>query len=260
MSNLHKTRLEVPRLTTDQMIEVDRLMIEEYHIKLIQMMENAGRCLALVAVEEFLKKELKDKKVIVLAGTGGNGGGALVCARRLHSLGCDVRVYLSSAEKMTPVPGHQLLIIRSLGLAIHTAEDLMDEDAADLIIDGVVGYSINGNPRGNVKDMIEWANKQKAPVLALDTPSGLDLTTGTVHNPTIKAAATLTLALPKHGLFERKAVFKVGSLFLGNITVPPSLYEAPTIGISVSPALFAESDVINLLRLESSYSFDDHSA
>lgn len=252
MSNIRKTSLKVPRLTTDQMIEVDRLMMEEYHIELIQMMENAGRCLALVAVEEFLKKELRNKTVIILAGTGGNGGGALVCARRLHSLGCNTRVYLTAAERMTPVPNHQLSIIRSMGLPIYTAEELPDEVSADLIIDGVVGYSIKGDPRGNVKLLIEWANQQDAPVLALDTPSGLDLTTGKVHQPTISAAATLTLALPKHGLFDKKAVFKRGSLFLGNIGVPPSLYDAPTIGMSVSPDLFLESDVINLSRLETS--------
>lgn len=246
MNDTRKKSQEVPRLTTDQMIEVDRLMIEEYHIELIQMMENAGRCLALVAVEEFLQVELKDKKVIVLAGTGGNGGGALVCARRLHNLGCEVRVYLSAAGKMTPVPGHQLLIIRSMGLAVHPAEDLTSEGNADLIIDGIVGYSIKGDPRGKVKDMIEWANAQDVPVLALDTPSGLDLTTGTVHKPTVKATATLTLALPKHGLFERDAVPNVGELYLGNISVPPALYSAPTIGLSVSDQLFVASDVILL--------------
>ena len=82
----------IPRLTTAQMVEVDRLMTEEYHIELLQMMENAGRCLAILAVRRFLKKKLKKKRVVVLAGTGGNGGGALVCARRLHGWGANVSV------------------------------------------------------------------------------------------------------------------------------------------------------------------------
>ncbi|WP_169435041.1 NAD(P)H-hydrate epimerase [Neolewinella persica] len=233
-------------MTTDQMIEVDRLMIEVYNIELIQMMENAGRCLAMVAVEEFLKTALENKKVVVLAGNGGNGGGALVCARRLHSLGCNIYVYLANADKMTPVPNHQLSILKNMGVPIVDPEYLDKVSSADLIIDGLVGYSINGDPRGKVKDMIDWANEQEAPVLALDTPSGLDLTTGTVHNPTIKAAATLTLALPKHGLFEKKAVPKVGNLFLGNISVPPALYGTSTIGLLVSSQLFVESDVVRL--------------
>lgn len=246
MNTIKKTDIPVPNLTTDQMIEVDRLMIEEYNIELIQMMENAGRCLAMVAVEEFLKTELENKKVIVLAGTGGNGGGALVCARRLHSLGCKTHVYLANAEKMTTVPDHQLSILKNMGVSVFSSDDLNKVSSVDLIIDGIVGYSIKGDPRGKVKDMIDWGNEQEVPILALDTPSGLDLTTGTVHQPTINAAATLTLALPKQGLFDKNAVEKRGRLFLGNIGVPPDLYEAPTIGLLVSSKLFLESDVVLL--------------
>lgn len=246
MGTTNKTDLQVPNLTTDQMIEVDRLMIEEYNIELIQMMENAGRCLAMVAVEEFLMPPLEDRKVIVLAGTGGNGGGALVCARRLHSLGCQTYVYLSNAEKMTPVPDHQLSILKNMNVSVFSPEDLSNVRSSDLIIDGIVGYSIKGNPRGKVRDMIDWANEQKAPILALDTPSGLDLTTGTIHQPTISATATLTLALPKQGLFNENAIAKRGKLYLGNIGVPPGLYGRPSISLSVSSKLFVESDVVLL--------------
>ena len=75
---------QIPYLTTDQMREVDRLMIEVYQIELMQMMENAGRNLAHLARDRFLDGDPQNKYVIVLAGTGGNGGGALVCARRLY--------------------------------------------------------------------------------------------------------------------------------------------------------------------------------
>ena len=80
-----KPSFDIPSITTEQMIEVDRLMIEEYGILLIQMMENAGRCLAILAKERFL--DTGNEKVMVLAGVGGNGGGALVCARRLAAWG-----------------------------------------------------------------------------------------------------------------------------------------------------------------------------
>jgi YjeF-related protein N-terminus len=72
---------EVPSLTTEQMIEVDRAMMQDMRIELIHMMENAGRNLARV---RFFDGSPRGKKVVVLAGTGGNGGGALVCARRLY--------------------------------------------------------------------------------------------------------------------------------------------------------------------------------
>jgi NAD(P)H-hydrate epimerase len=89
--------------------------------------------------------------------------------------------------------------------------------------------------------MIRWANAEPAPVLALDTPSGLDPATGEVFDPTIQAAATLTLALPKQGLRSRGK--HVGELYLADISVPPELYLA--LGLEVGP-LFAESDIIRL--------------
>lgn len=114
----------IPRLTTAQMIEVDRLMIEEYHIELIQMMENAGRALALVAKTMLFSHLDKDKLAIVLAGTGGNGRGALVCARRLASWGFPVAVFITDAHNMTPFPQHQLNILKNIGVRIGTAADI----------------------------------------------------------------------------------------------------------------------------------------
>jgi NAD(P)H-hydrate epimerase len=103
----------LPALTTSQMIEVDRAMMEDYQIGLLQMMENAGRSLAHLARERFLGGDPRGQAVVILAGTGGNGGGALVCARRLHNYGADVRVFTTKAdEAFAPVPGHQLAILR----------------------------------------------------------------------------------------------------------------------------------------------------
>jgi NAD(P)H-hydrate epimerase len=65
---------KVPYLTTEQMIEVDRAMVEDYRIELVQMMENAGGNLAHLARVRFLKDEPGGKRVVVLAGSGGNGG------------------------------------------------------------------------------------------------------------------------------------------------------------------------------------------
>ncbi len=90
--------------------------------------------------------------------------------------------------------------------------------------------------------MIRWANGQPAPILALDAPSGLDTATGDVFDPTINAAATLTLALPKQGLRSRPA--HVGLLYRAAIRVPPALYEQ-ALGLEVGP-LFAESEVVRL--------------
>lgn len=197
----------IPALTTAQMMEVDRAMIEDYHIDLMQMMENAGRNLAHLARERFLQGDPRGKKIMVLAGTGGNGGGALVCARRLHNYGADVHVFVTRPDDdFTAVPGHQLDIVRRLGIPVALAEELSEDgETADLVIDGLIGYSLQGSPRGVAADLIRWVNRQTASVLALDVPSGLDTSTGTVYESAIRATATMTLALPKAGLLADQA-------------------------------------------------------
>lgn len=233
-------------LDTPQMVEVDRLMIETYHIDLIQMMENAGRCLAIVAREVFLSGDPKGKTIAVLAGTGGNGGGALVCARRLHNWGAHVEVFMTKdSEEMTPIPGHQRRILERMGISIRAGSELPADNNYDLLIDGIIGYNVKGDPRGVAGEMINWVNKQATQVLSLDTPSGLDLSSGTVHTPTVAADATLTLAMPKKGLFHPDAKAVIGQLYLGDISVPPQLYSEPSLALPAENP-FQFSDVVRI--------------
>jgi NAD(P)H-hydrate epimerase len=228
------------------MIEVDRAMMEDYTIELIQMMENAGRNLAHLARVRFLGGDPRDKSVAILAGSGGNGGGALVCARRLRSWGAQVQVAVARPdEKFTPVPAHQLAIVRKMGIPVSLGASLPASLRPDLIIDGVIGYSLSGPPQGSAADLIRWANACDAPILALDVPSGLDSSTGTALDPTIRATATMTLALPKMGLRAPAAKDFVGELYLADISVPPDLYREPKLGIDVGP-LFARDEIIRV--------------
>lgn len=247
MSKHHfRLELDVPYLTTEQMMEVDRAMIFDYKIELVQMMENAGRNLAHLARKRFLGGDPVGRSVVVLAGTGGNGGGALVCARRLHGYGSKVTVIVTkSAELFAPVPKHQLDILERMKVTIGLSDLTGQLDPCDLIIDGLIGYSLKGSPRGTASELIRWANGQKCPVLALDAPSGVDSTTGTVFDPAIKADATMTLALPKRGLGARGVQDQVGELYLADISVPPSLYAKPSLGFEVGH-IFAKSDIIRL--------------
>ncbi len=238
---------DVPYLNTAQMIEVDRAMTEDYRIELIQMMENAGRCLAFLARERFLGGAPTGKRVTVMAGGGGNGGGALVAARRLHNWGARTQVLLAQdANQMTTVPAHQLEIIKRMGVDCIAESGLLPPgDVPDVIIDGLIGYSLKGAPYGRICEFIEWANASSAPILSLDTPSGIDTTTGTVFDPSIEACATMTLALPKEGLRAPGVDTHVGELYLADISVPPSLYNESPLGLEVGP-IFATADVIRL--------------
>jgi len=221
------------------MIEVDRLMIEGYGVTLFQMMENAGRSLAVLARDRFLQSAPEGKSVLAMVGSGGNGGGAMVAARRLATWGAEVQVVLShSLDRFAEVPLHQLNILKRMGVII--SDDPQGD--FDLIIDGLIGYSLKGAPRGRSAELIHFANDHEAPILSLDVPSGLDITSGEAHSPTIKADATLTLALPKTGLHG----LEVGELYCADISVPPMLYAEETLGI-VCPQIFSESDIVKII-------------
>ena len=224
------SRTAVPALTTEQMRAVDHVMVEGLHIELVQMMENAGRSLAELAIIRFSPGSLT-----ILAGPGGNGGGGLVAARHLANRGCQVQAVLSEPGRLTPVPAHQADILARMGVTIASRPA-----TADLIIDAMIGYSLRGDPAGAAAQLITWANDQAAPVLALDTPSGLDLTTGTAATPAVWAAATLTLALPKVGLLDAP---NVGELYLADISVPPLVYQR--MGIPV-PELFRQASLLRI--------------
>ncbi len=231
----------LPHLTTSQMIEVDRLMTEEFGIQLIQMMENAGRNLADLA-QAMLDGEVMDRPLLVLVGRGNNGGGGLVAARHLSNRGADVQIVLSrDMEQYQGVPAQQLDTLLAMGVSVMEAGDGWELPSADLIIDALIGYGLRDHPRGSEASLIQLANSHPAPILALDTPSGLDATTGHSYHPCIQADATLTLALPKSGLLASADV--VGELYLADISVPPMLYE--TLDLTVPP-IFASSPILKI--------------
>jgi NAD(P)H-hydrate epimerase len=216
-------------------------MFEDYHIELIQMMESAGLNFAKLA-RRWLGGTVKGHSVFVLCGNGNNGGGGMTAARRLHNWGADVTIALiKSVDKLRGIPAHQLDILQRMKIPIVELASL--PSIPSLILDAIIGYNLNGSPRGVAADLIRWANAQSAPILSLDTPSGLDATSGRSYEPTIHAAATLTLALPKQGLLNLQSATYVGDLYLADIGVPPELNA--NMGIMIPP-LFAESDLIRV--------------
>jgi len=235
----------VPFISREQMIEVDRLMIETYGITLLHMMENAGRALALVARARFLSGNCAAKKVLVMAGSGGNGGGAMVAARRLAAWGAEVSLVLSHDEnRIAPAPSRQLATLSEMKVPLVSYAQARLAHF-DLIIDGLIGYSLNGAPRGLSAELIAMANRNEAPVLALDVPSGLDASLGVAHQPAITAEATLTLALPKTGLKTATGKKLTGELYCADISVPPAIYANKSIGIECS-SIFQTNDIIRI--------------
>ncbi len=237
----------VPALTPGQMARIDQVMTGELGIDVLQLMELAGQAVAAWTRQRMLDANVRGKRILVLAGSGGNGGDGMVAARLLHAWGASVSVRLNHApDALRGAAAHQARALLALGLPLVPPPE---EDApialpdADVVIDGLLGFSLSGPPRGASARLIAAANAHPAPILAIDLPSGLDGLTGEPYEPCIRAAATLTLALPKTGLLVPSAGPFVGELALADIGIPAEAYAR--LGLALPP-LFAEASVVRV--------------
>ncbi len=230
--------MAVPWVSAAEMRAVDDVVVRELGIELKQMMENAGRNLA-VLVRALLGGSASGRRVAVLAGPGGNGGGGLVAAR--HLLGARARVHIRLSvprERLARVTADQLAILVALRADVaHGADSPLP--ATDIVVDALLGYTQSGPPREDAARLIEACSDRR--VLALDVPSGLELPSGIVWTPHVRAEATMTLAAPKTGL--RGAAAVVGDLYLADISVPAAAFER--IGRAYDSP-FAESPLVQI--------------
>ncbi|MCH7951781.1 NAD(P)H-hydrate epimerase [Patescibacteria group bacterium] len=233
---------KIPAISVAQMRELDRLMVEEFGISVPQMMETAGRSTAELA-RRLLGGDVLGKRVIAVAGVGNNGGDALVTARYLTNWGAQTRLVLTNEEKLHELPRKQLETLKTMGGRIIPGESQVGKEllSCDLIIDGIIGYNLEGDPKGEAATLIEAIGRSPRPVLAIDVPSGLDAQSGRVGNPCVKAQATLALTLPKEGSVQSSTKGVVGTLFVADMSVPQALYERLHIKV---PPIFSHSSII----------------
>jgi NAD(P)H-hydrate epimerase len=231
----------LPAVTAAQMAEVDRITVEELGFDVLQIMETAGRAVALFA-RHLLDGDPRERRIVLLCGTGGNGGDGMVAARHLADWGAEVENFLSNRPERGPAL-HQLTILERLGLPVRELGQEMPLPTADLIVDALLGFSLLGAPRGEIARLIEAANDHGAPVLAVDLPSGMDATSGECYEPYVRASATLTLGLPKTGLLASNARKVTGEVVVADIGIPSEAYRR--VGIEIAP-WFASADTISM--------------
>ena len=206
-----------PFVSAKQMAMVDKIAIGKYGIDLLQMMELAGYHLA-----SFCTKYVaKTGKILVLVGSGHNGGGGLVAAKHLHSLGYNVTIFLT-AKDLKLTTKHQLNTLKKLQIQILTEKP--NFTGFDLLIDSILGYNLKGKVKEPTKSIIEAVNSSNTPIISLDLPSGLNPNTGESEEVAIKASATLTLAAPKVGLMKSIAKSYTGQLYLADIGIPKEIF------------------------------------
>ncbi|MCB0190105.1 MAG: NAD(P)H-hydrate epimerase, partial [Caldilineaceae bacterium] len=171
---------------------------------------------------------------------GFNGGGGLAAARHLLNWGAWVQTVLTDlASAYTGSAAQQLQSLQAMAAPLAWAEEGWELPPADHVIDALIGCELQGVPHGATRDLIQLANSSVAPILSLDVPSGVDATTGECMTPHIRAAATMTLALPKRGLLQPAAQSAMGDLYLADSGVPPALFAQ--LGLDLPPLFAAET-------------------
>jgi NAD(P)H-hydrate epimerase len=231
------TDILVPAVTAEQMRKIDHIAIEETGPNLFQMMENAGRSLSSLAIE-ILGSGWHKARIVVLAGTGGNGGGGICAARHLANRNTTVDLCITHAERLEGVIAFQQKIFQSTSGKVVAPQDIIPA-GVNLIIDAIIGYSLQAAPHGNALRFIDWANATNVPILSLDVPSGLDATTGRAEGSAVQATHTMTLALPKTGLKPGTT----GDLFLADIGIPRDAYRKTGLAF---PLLFDHRYIVPL--------------
>ncbi len=215
-------------VTSQQMREIDRKAIEENNLSGLILMENAG--LRIFQNLKNIYPDLRLKKSVIFAGSGNNGGDGFVVARHLYNYGVKAKVFLLAPfNKIKGEAGENLNTINKMGVELIEAETTKLEEIqrtiqnSDLIIDAILGTGLQGKVTGlkaKIIDLINIANKE---VVAIDIPSGLDADTGKIEGPCIKAAHTITLALPKIGLLIFPGASYAGKITIEDIGIPPYL-------------------------------------
>lgn len=207
--------------TAEEMVLLDELVVRDFGIEVLSLMENAGVATAGLA-RQILGGDVTGKRLACLVGQGNNGGDGLVAARHLHNWGAYVTVILAGkSSDLVGAPSAQLSGIRKM---VTVNEGPCSVSGLDLVIDALLGCGARGKPREPIATIISQSNASGVPTLALDLPSGLDPTTGVPNEPCIAAKSTLTLGLPKLGFLNPLARRYVGDLHLADISVPPEAY------------------------------------
>lgn len=218
-------------LTAEQMKEIDRRAINEYLIPGLVLMENAG--LRVLETIEGLTGELRNAKIIILAGKGNNGGDGLVLGRHLINAGARVDTFLlGEPQNLSSDAYINYNILEKMTGNLFPLKADKDLDSlmiallsADLIVDAIYGIGFRGvldDFETRVAQMVNWSRAQ---VVAADIPSGVEADTGKVHGVAIKANHTVTFGFPKLGLVLEPGRDYVGTLTVADISIPRVLLE-----------------------------------
>ncbi|MGB2705349.1 MAG: NAD(P)H-hydrate epimerase [Candidatus Omnitrophota bacterium] len=213
-------------VTSQEMRRLDKEAVEKFGIPSVILMENAGR-----AVYEAAREMLsgaKEKKTLCVCGRGNNAGDGFVAARHLINNGFDTEIFLlGDPATLRGDAKINYNILHKMKIKFKLLKDNRKLDSfreslqqSGLLIDAILGTGISGEVKEPFASVINLMNQSKKPILAVDTPSGLDATEGKALGSCIKATKTVTFAFPKTGFIKNDGPDKIGTLVVADISLP----------------------------------------
>ncbi len=226
-------------LLAEEMRALDRAAEEEIGIPGLVLMENAGRAVADAA--EKLLGTCCQKRIIIFAGKGNNGGDGSGAGRWLHNREAEVTLVLAcAAEELSGSAADELQYYIACGARVVEVTDPDDNLnfaeienlalRADLLIDALLGTGFAGKMRPLFARLCGCINraKEKNPacrVLAVDIPTGVNADTGEADAEAVRAGLTVTMALPKLGLYLYPGAELAGKIRVADIGMPAALMQ-----------------------------------
>lgn len=208
-----------------------------------QMMENAGQAVAQTMLAAW--PDLKDGlTVVILVGSGNNGGDGLVAGHYLVEAGAQVAIYLAKPRTQKDVN-----LARMAAHGGHIAVDDKTQrsrvlkgllETSDFVVDGLLGTGFKLPLKGSLQELMQYIQttlerRPSAPgIVAIDCPSGLDCDTGKIAPEAVPADLTVTLASAKIGLITFPGAEFVGEIVVADIGIPINQKELAEIGLELA--------------------------
>ncbi|MFC1848728.1 NAD(P)H-hydrate dehydratase [candidate division CSSED10-310 bacterium] len=225
--------------TVSEMRNCDQTAIEKFGIKDELLMENAG-----LAAFSVLRQEVgvTNKKFIVFCGGGNNGGDGFVIARKIHSHGGTVKIFiLGDPGKFKGSAKLNLDIVTRIPVPVTQLESLdsvkKEVSHCDGIIDAIFGTGLYRDVKGLYRAIIELINVSNKPVLCVDIPSGIHGDSAKIMGVAVKGDYTVTFGLPKVGNLLYPGYEHCGKLYVTHISFPQSIYNDDTMKIEINSPL-----------------------
>ena len=228
-------------VTAAQMKAIDKRATEEWKIPELLLMENAGLAVVGVLKEKF--PDLWDLIVTIVAGSGNNGGDGLVAARHLTNMGVAVKVFLLAERDYTESARLNLEILEKMAVKMYRIDNenslhlfKATLNYTDIVLDAILGTGVNRPVSETVAQVLGIINKRSCYKVAVDLPTGLNADTGEVWGSVLNADYTVTLALPKRGLWQNDGLTAAGEVICADIGIPQAVVDAENVGCSLLDA------------------------